>query len=553
MTWTILDKMLLAEAAVMLTAVLLSVCFARTWLRCGRPLASAFRRIARNGVLSICLSGLLALSVSVSLSLLNKPEPVGHDEFSYLLGADTFAHGRLSNPTHPLWVHFESMHVFHHPTYGSKYPPGQALFLALGQSIGEQPMVGLWISMGLLGAAHCWMFQAWLPSRWALLCSLLTILHLGYGYWNRSYYGGAVAALGGALVFGSVPRLLPQPHLRYATILGLGLIILANSRPFEGFISCLPVAGLLLFWLVSKGPDFRRLALKKVVAPLALLLLLAAGGMAYYNWSIAGNPLVVPYQLHELRYMPAPFFVWQSPRTVPSYNHQALYDFYVKDALADHQMQQSFSGFSIATAMKGATFWQFYFGPLFTIPLVCLPWVWRDPWMRFVLLVIAGLAAGLFTFTWFNPHYAAPVTGLLAVVLVQCIRHLRLWTWRARPLGRLISQALVVGCAFVLLGYGAWHYFRVYPSIWGHGRARLLAHLKRQPGSHLVVVHYGPNHFNRAEWVYNEADIDAAKVVWARDMGTDQNRALLKYFKDRHIWLLEGDAQPPKLAPYPGE
>ena len=33
-------------------------------------------------------------------------------------------------------------------------------------------------------------------------------------------------------------------------------------------------------------------------------------------------------------------------------------------------------------------------------------------------------------------------------------------------------------------------------------------------------------------------------------MGADKNAELLRYYKDRRVWLLEADDVPPKLQPY---
>lgn len=69
-----------------------------------------------------------------------------------------------------------------------------------------------------------------------------------------------------------------------------------------------------------------------------------------------------------------------------------------------------------------------------------------------------------------------------------------------------------------------------------------MAELKRKDGGHLVSVRYGhnrPSHLrDHAEWVYNEADIDRAKMVWAREMGDQQSDKLLHYYKDRTLGCL---------------
>jgi hypothetical protein len=94
------------------------------------------------------------------------------------------------------------------------------------------------------------------------------------------------------------------------------------------------------------------------------------------------------------------------------------------------------------------------------------------------------------------------------------------------------------------------------PGTWaaiGPERAAIEAQLGSLPEAQLILVRYGPTHTPLWDWVYNGADIDHARIVWARDMGVEQNEELLRYYKDRRCWLLEADSSPPQLVPYAGE
>src|SRR6204780_4266200 len=205
-----------------LAALLLA--FALVWRPWIEPYAA--RLAVRTGWSMLLLA---VLPVALRLLLLPHhpvPSPDIYDEFGHLLVADTLRHFRLANPAHPLHRFFETFFVLQEPTYSSIYPIGQGLALAFGWTIFGLPWAGVVLPVAALCALCYWMLRGWTTPGWALAGGLLTVMEFGpLNQWMNDYWGGALPAAGGCLVFGALPRLRRAAGIRDAVLLGAGVAI----------------------------------------------------------------------------------------------------------------------------------------------------------------------------------------------------------------------------------------------------------------------------------------------------------------------------------------
>jgi hypothetical protein len=539
------------------------------WPRLGDPwfsrMEARFSAVAQRRTLAVVAVGLLALGLRLAfLPMLPIPQPKVSDEFSYLLQSDTFSHGRLTNPTNPMWVHFETFQENWQPTYASMYYPGFGAFLAFGQVVMHHPFWGVWLSSGLMCAAICWALQGWMPLGWALLGGLLAVIRLGsFSYWADSYWGGTVTALGGALVIGALPRIKRNRRVRDSLLLALGMSLLAYTRPYEGLFFCVPVLIALLWWAKSgviSGKPF----LGRVAVPVVLVMFIALAGLGFYFYRVTGSPFTTPYQVN-MRTYGLMYFPWEKIRTV-SYHHREMQAFYGGGSVVGwyemfwhHPLKLQF--------LKAFVIWMFYFGPVLTLPW--LAWLFTrprenftkslSPELRFLLLLCAvTYFSCMLTIYIGQPHYVAHLAIVFYAITLLMMRDL--YDSGIASL-RFIARAVSLICFVLLVARIAAPLVHLEPKpswirTWcsqdeqNLERARVLKELEHMPGKQLVIVHYRPNHdFILDEWVYNNADISGSKVIWARDMGP-QNEELVKYFSDRHVWLVEPDYNPPRLSPY---
>jgi len=497
---------------------------------------------------AMCLL-VMALTMGTRIALLPRipiPQPYVTDEFSYLLGAETFASGRLTNPPHLMWEHFETFQELMQPTYMSKYPPGQALFLAMGWKLFGHPWYGVLVSYGLFSACLCWMLQQWVPPVYAVLGSAITFAKVSIlGYWMNSYWGGAVAAIGGCLLLGALPRLAQRKvKSRDVVPAAIGIVLLSNTRPYEGLVMIAAAILALLFWRKRRKQSLAELVSVRCLLP--LLLVCGTGALldGYYDYRVTGNAFLMPYKVYMQQYQVASPWIVLPASPAPAYRHLAIENTWHEQNVEFQKIRSN----PLLNMKALLVILGFYCSWLYVFPVALGTLLSRSDRFLIAAAICICVWCGLFIESPQAPHYVAGSVGLLPVLAVYGLRWLRV-------IGESFGPVLVLTLAALLCLQGrasdrgqSWEVKRHVVS----PRMTATEEAMKQGGRHLILVRYSPDHVDKSdECIYNSADIDASQIVWARDMGEAKNRELIDYYQgNRKVWLYQPEMDPITLVPY---
>jgi hypothetical protein len=375
------------------------------------------------------------------------------------------------------------------------------------------------------------------------LGGLLAVMQFGVlSYWVNTYWGGAVSACGGCLVFGALPRIRSFGRMRDGVALGAGLGLQLLTRPFEFAVMLLAVAGYFALERRWKLP-WRGVAV--AFAP-AVLLMLAQ------NFAVSGSFTTLPYEVSRYEYgVPTTFTFQPNPEPHRTLTQEQNLDYRAQSAVHDGP------GFWERLVERTGFYRFFLLAPLYlALPLFLLRL--RERRLAWVAATIAlfGLADNFYPY--FYPHYVAALACLFLLVAIAGLERLAGWSAFGARLIVLLCAAHFIfwygihamrdeNVRLAMSKYETWDYLNEGDP---EGRLAIERQLDAIPGKLLVFVHYSSIH-GFHEWIHNAADIDGQRIVRAIDRGGEADEKLHEYYPDRKIYFLEADARPPRLIEAP--
>ncbi len=509
-------------------------------------------RIADRPYLSAALVAGLAAGARLALApFIGTPQPIIPDEVSFLLQAETYLGGHLASHV-KLLPDFEQTDVILSPTFASMYPVLRSFPLFVGLGLGIGPWGGVFLSMVALIVAVYWMVREWINSRYGVIAALIVTLRYGvFSFWANSYWDGAFTALGGVLLVGGFRAVRSRPNLLNGALVGLGVVILMTTRPYEGMFFAAPLGAALVVQFVRSTASERKLL---IPAGLMTAALIAGGFVLTFaeNQAVSGDWNVPPFVLYRETGPEVPALLVQSRD--PPFGAPARYakaQTTLDGELKSYGRRKTWAGILSAETYRFRNDWNFYLGFALVIPFAVGVYALRaEPAL---LLAAASLGFANSLETWDFSNYATPGFGFVIVAIMAGFQSLRRWRPWGYPYGlslsRVLPLALVLGSAIPLsAALTGWPLFilqvNIHPSTaccWLRPRslhmnvADVIDHFE---GRNLIIVDSNaPKAPKQTIVVSNDPDVDNEKTVWINEDPEFDQLAIDRY-PGRRIWRL---------------
>ncbi len=486
----------------------------------------------------IAFAVMTMLVLGTIATLWGVPKPKVHDEFAYLLAADTFCSGKLTNATPAHAAHFESVHILVSPSYMSKYQPGTALVMGVAQYLVGSAYWGVAIVSAMASTVAYWAVIPFAGRFWAIVSGFVHVVSFGsIHYWAQSYWGGAMPFLGAMLVVGSYGWVRGGNQEKATWPMALGFAILLLTRPFEGAFLCAAVLGLVICHTLRIGTKVK-VVIQLWLLPLALLLGGAVVFQMIYNQGVTGCWARLPYSEHWDQYTNAALF-WFLPVDdrflVRDHNNE-----FANQQRWEMEIQRYWQRDGIMLGLKNRA-----------VDIVLMieangfyvAWIalcgcilrWRLPKDLVAIALISSIPVMIYT--WLITHYLACVIAVLWITKFHLLSMAEKMGSRMFLSVKWVKPFVVAILLLSVVITFLWRHRPLDRKI--HARNSVESFLTKTNGDHLLFVKRGQKFDPSEEWVYNLSDLQKQKIVWARYLTKESNAALAASYKDRRVWVVE--------------
>ncbi|MCH2201958.1 MAG: glycosyltransferase family 39 protein [Fuerstiella sp.] len=269
--------------------------------------------------------------VTESVSFCDLP-PTYHDEYSYLLQAETFAAGRLSWPPAPVRPDlFHQFHVLNEHRTASRYFPWTGLWTSLFLQTGR-PIIGHWLAGALAAGFFYLAASEVLRPQAALTAGLLIGCSPGLALFSNMLLAHHPTLLALSVFLWTMIRLIRYPTMTLTLICGISLSLAMLGRPMTAAGFALPwglVFGWRIVWSTESQWSSQRFQL---LACMAVPLTVGFVGLGVLNQETTGSFFRSPYQEYTETYTPRHVYGFnngirgeanQTPKVLKSYDQWA--------------------------------------------------------------------------------------------------------------------------------------------------------------------------------------------------------------------------------------